>query len=236
MRLRNPWPEGRTINARSPYGWRAKHPITGRRTFHHGVDVAGVFPVTVAGDGVVVKIGWSRTGGGHTVLIDHGQIVTVYYHGAHRTGLRKGQRVVTGDFIYTSGTTGASTGNHLHFEVRKRGGRYKNTQDPVPFLDGAPVVVKPALLKVDGRLGRNTWKAFQTALTNAGFPLGRIDGRPGRMTYTAIQKWAGAKPDGVFGPNTRRAVQLLLDVKPDGVWGRLTISALQRAINEGKIR
>ena len=56
MRLRNPWPEGRTINARSPYGWR-RHPITGRRAFHHGVDVAGVFPVTVAGDGVVVKIG-----------------------------------------------------------------------------------------------------------------------------------------------------------------------------------
>jgi len=56
------------------------------------------------------------------------------------------------------------------------------------------------------------------------------------MTYKAIQKWAGAKADGVWGPNTRKAVQLLLEVKPDGVWGRLTISALQRAINEGSIR
>ena len=234
MKLHNPWPEGRTINARSPYGWR-RHPISGKRKFHHGVDVAGSFPVTAAGDGVVTKIGWSPLGGGHTVLIDHGQIVTVYYHGAHRTGLRKGQRVSAGEFVYTSGTTGASTGNHLHFEVRKRGGRWGNTLDPVPFLNGAAVVVKPALLKVDGRMGRNTWKAFQTALTNAGFPLGRIDGRPGRMTYTAIQKWAGAEPDGVWGPLSRKSVQAKLGVKPDGVWGRITVSALQRALNDGSI-
>ena len=89
MKLRNPWPEGRTINARSPYGWR-RHPITGRRAFHHGVDVAGVFPVTVAGDGVVVKIGWSPRGGGHTVLIDHGQIVTVTIMGRTVPGCVRG--------------------------------------------------------------------------------------------------------------------------------------------------
>jgi hypothetical protein len=234
MELSKPWPEPFTVNEKSPYGWR-KHPISGKRKFHQGVDVAGFFPVTVAADGVVSHIGWSPRGGGHTVLIDHGQIVTVYYHGAHRTGLRKGQRVSAGEFIYTSGTTGASTGNHCHFEVRKRGGRWGNTLDPVPFLNGAAVVVKPALLKVDGRMGRNTWKAFQTALTSAGFPLGRIDGRPGPMTYKAIQRWAGSEPDGVWGPNTRRAVQSRLDVEPDGVWGRLTISALQRAINDGAI-
>ena len=47
MKLRNPWPAGYTINAGSPYGWR-KHPISGKRKFHQGVDVAGSFPVTVA--------------------------------------------------------------------------------------------------------------------------------------------------------------------------------------------
>jgi murein DD-endopeptidase MepM/ murein hydrolase activator NlpD len=80
-RLQNPWPEGRTINARSPYGYRV-HPITGKRTFHHGVDVAGVFPVTAAADGVVQKVSWNATGGGHVCIIDHGDLVTVYYHGA----------------------------------------------------------------------------------------------------------------------------------------------------------
>jgi hypothetical protein len=199
------------------------------------VDVAGSFPVTAAADGVIGHIGFSRTGGEHVVGIDHGSIWTFYYHGAYATEFRKGDRVQAGDVIYQSGTTGASTGVHLHFEVRKRGGRWGNTLDPVPFLNGAAVVVKPALLKVDGRMGRNTWKAFQTALTNAGFPLGRIDGRPGRMTYTAIQKWAGAEPDGVWGPLSRKSVQAKLGVKPDGVWGRITVSALQRALNDGSV-
>ena len=143
MKLQNPWPEGYKINARSPFGWR-RHPISGKKKFHNGVDVAGSFPVTAAADGVVSKIGWSPRGGGHTVLIDHGEIVTVYYHGAHRTALKKGQKVSTGDFIYTAGSTGASTGDHLHFEVRNRGGRWGDVLDPELFLvDKLPVEEKP---------------------------------------------------------------------------------------------
>jgi murein DD-endopeptidase MepM/ murein hydrolase activator NlpD len=142
-RLVNPWPEGRTINARSPYGYRV-HPITGRRTFHHGVDVAGRFPVTAAADGVVQKVSWNATGGGHVCIIDHGDIVTVYYHGAHRTKLKVGQRVKAGDFIYTSGTTGASTGDHLHFETRRPGGRWGDTLNPEDFLPKPGSVAEPA--------------------------------------------------------------------------------------------
>ena len=107
MKLQNPWPAGYSINKNSPFGYRI-HPISKKKKFHNGVDVGGTFPVTAAADGVVSKIGWSPKGGGHTVLIDHGDIVTVYYHGAHKTRLRKGQRVQAGDFIYTSGTTGAA--------------------------------------------------------------------------------------------------------------------------------
>lgn len=132
-RLRTPWPNGYTINKRSGYGYRI-HPISRKRAFHHGVDVAGSFPVTVAADGKVVKVGWAPTGGGHTVLIDHGDIVTVYYHGAHKTALTVGQQVKAGDFIYTSGNTGASTGAHLHFEVRRPGGRWGDTMNPEDFL------------------------------------------------------------------------------------------------------
>jgi len=233
MKLYNPWPTGRSINKNSPYGWRV-HPITGKRAFHQGVDVAGSFPVTVAGDGVVKKIGWSPRGGGHTVLIDHGDIVTVYYHGRDRTALKRKQRVETGEFVYTSGTTGASTGNHLHFEVRKRGGRWGNTLDPVPFLTGAPATT-PNVLPITGRFNRATWTAWQTALHDGGWKPGRIDGKPGRMTHAAIQRWAGVTPDGVMGPNTRRAVQSKLGVKPDGVWNKMTISELQRQLNEGII-
>jgi len=231
MKLQTPWPADKSINKNSPFGWRI-HPISKKKKFHNGVDVAGSFPVTAAADGVVSKVGYSGTGGGHTVLIDHGEIVTVYYHGAHATALKKGQRVQTGDFIYQSGTTGASTGNHLHFEVRRRGGRWGDVLDPELYLDGkAPAPVN----RVSGRLDKATWKQWQTALNAAGHDAGRPDGVPGKMTYAAIQRWAGVTADGVMGLNTRRAVQSKLGVKPDGKWGKMTISELQRRLNKGSI-
>jgi len=229
MRLSNPWPADRSINKNSPYGWRI-HPISKKRKFHRGVDVAGSFPVTSAGDGVVRHIGFSRTGGGHVVGIDHGAVWTFYYHGAQATRLRRGQRVEAGDFIYTSGSTGASTGAHLHFEVRKSR-RWGDTLDPELYLsERAPV----ASNRVSGRLDKATWKQWQTALKDYGY-RGRIDGIPGRMTYRAIQRWAGVTADGVLGSGTRKAVQGKIGVRQDGKWGKLTISALQRKLNEGKI-
>ena len=71
MKLSQPWPEGYNINARSPYGWR-KHPITGRRKFHHGVDVAAPVgtELTAPADGVVVHKG-SGASGGNTLIIKH---------------------------------------------------------------------------------------------------------------------------------------------------------------------
>lgn len=147
-RLQNPWPKGFSINAKSPYGYRI-HPITRQRTFHQGVDVAGSFPVTVPADGKVLKVGWSPSGGGHTVLIDHGDIVTVYYHGKTKTGLKVGQQVKAGDFIYTAGSTGSSTGNHLHFEVRRPGGKWGDTLDPELFLPKPGEVPNVALSSED---------------------------------------------------------------------------------------
>ena len=230
MKLQTPWPADKSINKNSPFGWRV-HPISKKKKFHNGVDVAGSFPVTAAADGVVSHVGYSRTGGGHTVLIDHGEIVTVYYHGAHATALKQGQRVQAGDFIYTSGTTGASTGNHLHFEVRKRGGVWGQVLDPELYLDGkAPAPVN----NVSGKLDKATWKQWQTALKEYGYS-GRIDGIPGKMTYKAMQKWAGVKQDGIIGANTRRAVQSKLGVKADGKWSKMTISELQRRLNKGSI-
>lgn len=232
MRLSQPWPDNYKINARSPYGWR-KHPITGRRKFHHGVDVA--MPVgtelVAPADGVIVHKG-NGASGGYTLIVKHADdLFTVYYHLAKPSHLLKGTRVQRGETIAQSGNTGASTGPHLHWEVRKSR-RWGDTTDPIPYLQGAPSVV-PAPLKVDGRLGRNTWKAWQTWLKNEGFYKGIPDGRPGVMTYRALQAWAGVKQDGVLGPNTRMAVQQKLGVKQDGAWGRITISTLQRKLNMG---
>ena len=240
MKLYNPWPKGKTI--RSPFGWRI-HPLTKKRSFHKGVDVGGSFPVTSAQDGIVVHVSadWhklskkqqQRQSGGNVVTIQHeNNLFTTYYHGAHQTALRVGQRVSTGEFIYTAGTTGLSTGDHLHFEVRttKTGGQV----DPVPYLQGSPSV-EPPPSSVSGNLDAATWKAWQTALKAKGLYKGIPDGKPGPMTTRAIQEWAGVKADGQMGTMTRKAVQRKLGLKDDGVWGRMTISELQRQLNAGKI-
>jgi hypothetical protein len=230
MRLSKPWPDGFTINPNGKYGMR-RHPITGRQAKHRGVDVAGVFPVTSAGPGVVAHVGWSPKGGGHTVIIDHGVVHTAYYHGAQATKLRVGQRVNAGDFIYTSGTTGASTGNHLHFEVRKRK-TWGTDVDPTPYLNGNAAA---PTLKVSGRPDRASWKQWQTWLQEQRFYEGRVDGVAGPMTYRAIQTWVGTPRTGKLDLVTRKAVQTRIGVTADGVWGRSTWSTIQRKLNEGSL-
>ena len=234
-RLSNPAP-GRPVT--SPYGPR-RHPISGQLgKMHRGIDYGGTFDVLSAGDGVVHKVSYNgnkRTGGGHVVIIKHAtDCFTVYYHGAYKSPLKVGQRVSAGDVIYRSGSTGASTGPHLHFEVRTgRLGQWGTDTDPGPYFsaNSAPTASNNTV-KVTGRLNNETWKAWQEVLRDHGYK-GVIDGRPGPMTYRAIQQSVGAKQDGVLGPATRRAVQKRLGVKEDGTWGPTTISALQRALNSG---
>lgn len=202
---------------------------------HHGIDVAMPVgtPLTAPADGIVVHKGNGGTGGVTLILKHADNLHTVYYHLQKPSHLKKGDRVETGDHIAYSGNTGGSTGPHLHMELR-RSRRWGDTKDPVPYLTGAPSV-EPEPLKVDGRLGRNTWKAFQTALKKGGYYKGIPDGRPGVMTYRAVQAWSGTKVDGRMGHLTRRAVQRKLGVKDDGIWGRITISELQRQLNAGNI-
>lgn len=190
-------------------------------------------PLTAPADGVVVHKG-SGPSGGITLILKHSDdLFTVYYHLSKPSHLLKGSRFEAGEVVAHSGNTGQSTGPHLHWEVR-RSPRFGDTKDPVPFLVGAPSVTPPPL-KVDGRMGRQTWKRWQEHLKAKGFYKGVPDGRPGVMTYRALQEWSGAAVDGRLGPETRRKVQERLGQKPDGVWGRLTVSSLQRKLNQGTL-
>jgi murein DD-endopeptidase MepM/ murein hydrolase activator NlpD len=73
--------------------------------------------------------GWND-GYGNTVIIDHGGGMATLY--AHQSSLNAGagQQVGAGEVIGFVGSTGASTGPHLHFEVRLGG----DAVDPVPYL------------------------------------------------------------------------------------------------------
>ena len=142
MELVQPWPAGYTINKRSPYGPRV-HPITKKRTFHHGVDVAlpvGT-PLTAPADGVVVHKNRTDSAGHNLILKHEGTWHTVYYHLQKASHLKVGDAVSVGDVIALSGNTGASTGPHLHWELRKSR-KWGDTVDPVPYLVSEPS--KPA--------------------------------------------------------------------------------------------
>ncbi|WP_353893770.1 peptidoglycan DD-metalloendopeptidase family protein [Proteinivorax hydrogeniformans] len=119
----------------SPYGVRV-HPITGVRTPHRGIDVgiprsrwAGSpnfngNPVNVmaADGGVVVFAGGNRsTGYGLYVIVDHGGGKTTLYAHLHNILVSEGQQVAKGEPIGHVGSTGASTGPHLHYEIRVNG-------------------------------------------------------------------------------------------------------------------
>ena len=184
MRLVKPWPEGYTVNARSPYGPR-KHPITGKQTFHHGVDVAMPVgtPLTAPANGTIVHKG-SGASGGFTLIIQHApDVFTVYYHLQKPSHLNKGTRVVEGEKVALSGNTGRSTGPHLHFEVRKSR-RWGNTVDPMPFFSKADA---PRKLVTDGILGKNTWSAVARMLTAKGYYKGAITGRRDRALIRSLQ-------------------------------------------------
>lgn len=134
MKLQPPWPSGYSINARSPYGLR-HHPISGKTKFHHGVDVAMPVgtPLTAAADGTIAHKG-SGASGGYTLLIRHeGNWHTVYYHLQKPSHRNVGEQVRAGDVVAYSGNTGASTGPHLHFELR-RSRNWGDTVDPAPFF------------------------------------------------------------------------------------------------------
>ena len=136
MRLSEPWPEGYTINKRSPYGWRV-HPITGKRKFHHGVDVAAPTgtPLTAPADGVIVHKGAGGSGG-YTLIIKHApDLYTVYYHLQKPSHLMKGTKVERGELVALVGNTGSSTGPHLHFEVRHPTRTWGQTVDPEPYFE-----------------------------------------------------------------------------------------------------
>lgn len=107
----------------SPYGYRI-HPITKKRKFHAGMDIAAPkgTPIKVTGDGAVKFVGYNG-GYGKTIKINHGKgIETRYAHmSKFKKGLIKGKPVKKGDIIGYVGTTGRSTGNHLHYEYRVYG-------------------------------------------------------------------------------------------------------------------
>ena len=110
----------------SGYGWR-----WGR--MHKGIDIANNTGTSIhaARDGKVTYAGWMGAYG-YLVEIAHEDGESTRYAHNSRLMVRKGQQVRQGTRIALMGSTGRSTGPHLHFEIRRRGGGASNPLAVLP--------------------------------------------------------------------------------------------------------
>ncbi|MFQ9514342.1 MAG: murein hydrolase activator EnvC family protein [Eubacterium sp.] len=115
------WPCPGYTTVSSDYGYRSD-PFSGASTFHSGIDIpapAGT-AVVAAASGTVEWANYSSSAG-NWIGINHGNgVYTVYMHMSALL-VSAGTSVNAGQTIGLVGTTGSSTGNHLHFSVRKNG-------------------------------------------------------------------------------------------------------------------
>jgi len=114
----------------SAFGMR-HHPILQIDRLHAGGDIGAPSgtPIHAVADGTVVVAG-ERGGYGLAVVIDHGHSLGTLYGHQSSIAVRVGQEVERGDVIGYVGSTGASTGPHLHFELRFDG----RAVDPLGYL------------------------------------------------------------------------------------------------------
>ncbi|MCX5782328.1 MAG: LysM peptidoglycan-binding domain-containing M23 family metallopeptidase [Elusimicrobia bacterium] len=115
----------------SPFG-RRRHPVTGKPSFHGGIDIAvreGTW-VGAAADGVVTFAGNDGGHYGKAVFIRHQNGYETQYGHLSKIYVKVGQRVNARKLIARSGSTGRSTGPHLHFTIKRNG----KLVDPLKFL------------------------------------------------------------------------------------------------------
>ena len=103
------------------------HPLLGFYRAHTGVDFGAPTGTRVkaTGDATVAFAG-GKGGYGNLVILRHQNGYETYYAhlSAFAPGIRPGRAISQGEVIAYVGTTGASTGPHLHYEVRIAGRPY----------------------------------------------------------------------------------------------------------------
>lgn len=103
----------------------------GGNTFHGGLDIAAPTgtPIVSSRSGFVSRSGWIGAYG-YAVYVDHGDGTQTRYAHMSQISVRSGQQVDRGQQLGLVGSTGASTGPHLHFEIRNNG----YATDPLGYL------------------------------------------------------------------------------------------------------
>jgi len=112
------------------FGWRT-NPITGKRQFHTGQDIATQLgnKIIATADGFVLITEHTPILG-KIIHIDHGHGFATRYGHLASFNVKEGDRVKRGQVIGFVGSTGRSTAPHIHYEVIYMG---KN-ENPVHYI------------------------------------------------------------------------------------------------------
>lgn len=115
----------------SYFGYRSDPFESDHAEFHPGIDFQGHRgdAAKCTANGRVVSAGWNG-GYGNCVRIAHANNFETLYGHLSRITVHVGQKVTAGEKIGEIGSTGRSTGNHLHYEVRKNG----RPVNPISYL------------------------------------------------------------------------------------------------------
>ena len=131
------------------------HPVLKIRRPHHGVDYAAPAgtPVHTVGDGMIIKKGYQKRGGGNYLKIKHnGTYTTTYMHlKGFAKGMVVGKHVKQGDLIGYVGSTGLATGPHLDFRFYRNGKAINPLKVESPPAKPIDSVYRPAFDSVVGR-------------------------------------------------------------------------------------
>lgn len=124
------WPVPASYRITSKFGPRVC-PVEQIDGLHSGLDIGAPqgTAVVAAEAGVVIEAGMKGTAG-RAVIIQHAEGYETRYYHLHSIYVQRGQEVERGEVIGGVGSTGRSTGNHLHFEIR----RFTKAIDPLNFF------------------------------------------------------------------------------------------------------
>jgi len=127
-------------------------PISKKQSFHNGVDFRAVVGTTclAVADGKVVasKVngGGASKGYGYYLVIQHSGFWVLYAH-LNKLGISVGTTVKKGQEVALTGNSGASTGPHLHFEVRT--GEFDSMSFSKNAKGEMPNAVDPETFKIE---------------------------------------------------------------------------------------
>jgi murein DD-endopeptidase MepM/ murein hydrolase activator NlpD len=107
--------------------------------YHTGIDISdgkssGITPIHPFKAGRIVEVIHSSVSLGNHVIVDHGGGITSVYGHMYSTAVSAGQIVDKNSVLGYEGSTGASTGPHVHFEIRVNG----QAVDPRKYVSGSP--------------------------------------------------------------------------------------------------